>query len=66
MSVEQFQSVGSWRALECDLSLLCRRDVVAIMFGALACMEMPAQAAAPKYEQMDALKGKDYGKVRTK
>ena len=25
-----------------------------------------AQAAAPKYEQMDALKGKDYGKARTK
>ena len=44
----------------------CRRDVVATLLGSLACTALPAQATAPKYEQMDALKGKDYGKVRTK
>lgn len=31
----------------------------------MAVTALPA-AAEPKYEQMEALKGKDYGKVRTK
>lgn len=46
--------------------LACRRDMVAALLGSLACTALPAHAAAPKYEQMEALKGKDYGKVRTK
>lgn len=40
--------------------------MVAGMVGSLACTALPAFATAPKYEQMEALKGKDYGKVRTK
>lgn len=39
---------------------------MAALLGSLACTVLPAHAAAPKYEQMEALKGKDYGKVRTK
>ena len=35
------------------------------MIGTLANVTLPVHAAQ-KYEQMDALKGKDYGKVRTK
>ncbi|KAL3133141.1 hypothetical protein ABBQ38_007035 [Trebouxia sp. C0009 RCD-2024] len=47
-------------------SMPARRDMVAALLGSLACTALPAHAAAPKYEQMEALKGKDYGKVRTK
>lgn len=43
----------------------CRRGALAGALGLLACPVLPA-VAEPKYEQMEGLKGKDYGKVRTK
>ena len=35
------------------------------LLGSSALIALPA-VAEPKFEQMEALKGKDYGKVRTK
>lgn len=47
----------------------CRRQVVELAAGAVLLKAQDgstASAAEPKYETMDALKGKDYGKARTK
>lgn len=42
-----------------------RRQTLLALLGSMAVTALPA-AAEPKFEQMEALKGKDYGKVRTK
>ena len=42
-----------------------RREALTGVLSLLACPVLPA-LAEPKYEQMEGLKGKDYGKVRTK
>ncbi|KAL0027334.1 hypothetical protein WJX79_001396 [Trebouxia sp. C0005] len=42
-----------------------RRQMLLSLLGSSALIALPA-VAEPKFEQMEALKGKDYGKVRTK
>lgn len=48
------------------VDLPARRHLMLTLLGSIAVTALPACAAEPKYEQMEALKGKDYGKVRTK
>ena len=55
---------GKYRSMSWDL-LSCRRQMLLTLLGSSAVIALPA-VAEPKFEQMEALKGKDYGKVRTK
>lgn len=45
-----------------------RRELLsgAAASAVLACLDVPAVCARDKYEPMGALKGKDYGKTRTR
>ena len=55
---------GQLQNIQWDLTS-CRRQMLLTLLGSSALIALPA-VAEPKFEQMEALKGKDYGKVRTK
>lgn len=55
---------GRSKNIQWDLTS-CRRQMLLTLLGSSAVIALPA-VAEPKFEQMEALKGKDYGKVRTK